>query len=95
MCFQLANFFAVILGVGGIFVPLTQKSKLLNKSRRKRSENSLGYISVFVKQLVIKSIILSYRKYSTLRYLTQESNFTYEGAWSSISRLEKILQYIY
>ena len=30
MCSRLPNVFTVILGVGGVFVPLTQKSKLLN-----------------------------------------------------------------
>ena len=31
---QLPIFFAMISGVGGVFIPLTKKSKLLNKSRR-------------------------------------------------------------
>ena len=32
MCSQLPNLFTAIFGVGGVFVPLTQKSKLLNES---------------------------------------------------------------
>ena len=31
MCWHLTNLFIVKLGVGGVFVPLTQKSKLLNE----------------------------------------------------------------
>ena len=30
MCSNLPNLFTVILGMGGVFVPLTQKSKLQN-----------------------------------------------------------------
>ena len=32
MCSHLPNLLTVILGMGGVFVPLTQKSKLLNES---------------------------------------------------------------
>ena len=32
MCSHLPNLFTVILGVGGVFVLLSQKSKLLNES---------------------------------------------------------------
>ena len=32
MCSHFPNKFTVIIGVGGVFVPLTQKSKLLNES---------------------------------------------------------------
>ena len=32
MSSHLPNLFTVILGVGGVFVPLTKKSKLLNES---------------------------------------------------------------
>ena len=31
VCSHLSNLFTVILGAGGVFVPLTQKSKLLNE----------------------------------------------------------------
>ena len=37
MCSVHPNLFAIIFGVGGVFVPLTQKSKVLNKSTRKLS----------------------------------------------------------
>ena len=42
MCSHLPNLFIIILGVGGVFVPLTQKSKLLNESTCKLS-NTFQY----------------------------------------------------
>ena len=49
MCSHLPNLFAVILGVGGVFVPLTQKSKLLNPYGNLAIRISLSrvYIGVF------------------------------------------------
>ena len=31
VCLHLLNLFTVTLGLGGVFIPLTQKSKLLNE----------------------------------------------------------------
>ena len=47
MCSRLPNLFIVILGVGGVFVPLTQKSKLL-KNPHVNLATSIGISRVYI-----------------------------------------------
>ena len=63
MCSYLPNLFTVILGVGEVFVPLTQKSKFLVLSQQ--VSVFLGSIYGCLKQLVFKCFSLSNGKKNT------------------------------
>ena len=60
MCSLLPNVFAIIFGMGGVFVPLTPKSKLLNKCTGKLSSKYQSFKGLFLSILSNQSLDVSF-----------------------------------